>query len=127
MGNCLPGHKVLHVAASHWSFVMLCSGLKVVEGCPCRGQFGRVRPGTIIVYENKSEGILRKKVHTVTWYPSCIEMLRNEGILRVYPDMPDIPSGCKIFEDQYPGLMKRGVLAFGICEGRDNDIIEAWA
>ncbi|XP_063939246.1 uncharacterized protein LOC108200036 isoform X3 [Daucus carota subsp. sativus] len=100
----------LHVQEPFFS--QLKDGLKTVEGRCAVGDYKRISPGALILF-NKC---LVLQVQDVQKYASFSEMLEAESIEKVLPGVKTIKEGVQIYRNFYPEEMERlnGVLSIRV-------------
>ncbi|XP_026661029.1 uncharacterized protein LOC103708581 isoform X2 [Phoenix dactylifera] len=100
----------LHVQEPFFS--QLRAGLKTVEGRCATGDYNRITPGSLLLF-NKC---LLFEVQDVRWYSSFSEMLQEETLAKVLPGVKTIEEGVKIYRKFYSEEKEKskGVLAISV-------------
>ena len=93
-------------------FGFLKSGRKVVEGRINNKKYNNLKEGDLIKMTKESEYI-SLKVNNINKYGSFREMLENETLERVLPEVESIDDGVKIYREFYSEEVEKekGVLA----------------
>ena len=107
-------------------FDFIKSGKKTVEGRLNKGLFNRVQQGDNIIWQhNGNECKVRIMYRNV--YKSFKDMLENEKLKNVLPNISNIEDGIKIYHQYYPEIKdkerKFGVVAIGM-ELQNDKVIE---
>ncbi|MEK7498020.1 MAG: ASCH domain-containing protein [Patescibacteria group bacterium] len=83
-------------------FTFLKNGKKTIEGRIRKGWYRNVKPGDqIVVYNEEETDSLGTVVKRVTKYKSVKDMLINESIKKLLPDIDTIDQGIKIYRKFY--------------------------
>ncbi|XP_073116270.1 uncharacterized protein [Elaeis guineensis] len=100
----------LHVQEPFFS--QLRAGLKTVEGRCATGDYNRITPGSLLLFNT----CLLLEVQDVRGYSSFSEMLQVETLARVLPGVKTIEEGVKIYRKFYTEEKEKsnGVLAIAV-------------
>ncbi|KAF8393758.1 hypothetical protein HHK36_019956 [Tetracentron sinense] len=102
----------LHVQEPFFS--QLRVGLKTIEGRCAVGDYTRIGPGALILF-NKC---LLLEVQDVKWYASFSEMLEAESLLTVLPGVSTTEEGLQIYRKFYTEDKERSNGVLAICVSR---------
>jgi ASC-1-like (ASCH) protein len=93
-------------------FTFLKNGQKTIEGRVRKGKYSQIKAGDYInVYNNKETDHVHVRVKRVTAYPSILEMLEEEEIKKLLPDIDTIHQGVKLYSKFYSAQQE---LEFGM-------------
>jgi ASC-1-like (ASCH) protein len=99
-----------HRAEPYFSFEK--SGIKTIEGRVRKGKYGQIEPGDYIdVHTNDEADHFKVLVRRVTAYPSILEMLENEDLKKMLPDVDTIYEGVQLYNKFYTAQQE---LEFGM-------------
>ncbi|MCX6728497.1 MAG: ASCH domain-containing protein [Candidatus Saccharibacteria bacterium] len=83
-------------------FTFLKNGQKTIEGRVRKGKYAQIKVGDYIeVYNNEETSRVNVRVKRVTAYPSILEMLENEELKKLLPDIDTIYKGVKLYGKFY--------------------------
>jgi ASC-1-like (ASCH) protein len=78
------------------------SGVKTIEGRVRKGKYSQIEPGDYInVHTNDETDHFKVRVKRVTAYPSILEMLENEDLEKLLPDVDTIYRGVQLYGKFY--------------------------
>lgn len=98
-------------------FTFLKNGQKTIEGRIKKGWYRFVRPGDhIIVYNEEENDSIEVLVKDVRTYSSIQEMLEQEPIKKLLPDVETIKEGIEVYKRFYTEEQQRefGVVAIEV-------------
>ncbi|XP_068661931.1 uncharacterized protein [Aristolochia californica] len=98
-------------------FTQLRDGLKTVEGSCAVGNYNRIAPGDLLLF-NKC---LLLEVQCVRQYPSFSEMMKAEGLSKVLPGITSIEEGVQIYRKFYTKEKEKINSVLGISVSRPAD------
>jgi ASC-1-like (ASCH) protein len=83
-------------------FTFLKNGQKTIEGRVRKGKYSQIKVGDFIdVYNHQETDHIIVKVKRVSPYPSILEMLENEVLKKLLPDIDTIHQGVRLYGKFY--------------------------
>ena len=96
-------------------FTLIKQGRKTIEGRLNKGQFAQLKVGQIVMWENAGQTVKTKLVR-IEKYDTFSDMLANEGLRHVLPDITTIKDGVDVYRQFYTESKEseHGVLAIQV-------------
>ena len=110
-------YKKYHNHREEPYFTFLKNGQKTIEGRVKKGWYCNVKPGDkIVVYNEEESDMVEVLVKRVTSYKSIRDMLTNEPIKKLLPDVNTIDQGIEVYRRFYTPEQERqfGVIAIEV-------------
>lgn len=94
--------KTYHNHRQEPYFTFLKNGQKTIKGRARKEWYTLVKPGDYIVVHNEEEtDSIKTLVKRISSYSSIREMLENEPLKKMLPDIQDVEQGVKIYRKFY--------------------------
>jgi ASC-1-like (ASCH) protein len=117
----LKGGNNLEFTIKQPWFDLINSGKKTVEGRLNRGAFSRIRVGDQITWVHKNLKC-RTTVQSIHHYPSFKQMIEEEGIQNILPNIDSVDQGVDLYHQYYsPKDESNGVVAIGLSVQKTHD------
>jgi ASC-1-like (ASCH) protein len=110
----MTGYDAVINVQNPW-FTLIKEGRKTIEGRLNKGRFASLKVGQVIMWENAGQAVKTKLVR-IEKYNTFSDMLANEGLRHVLPDIKTIKDGVDVYRQFYSEAKEAeyGVLAIQV-------------